>query len=177
LRGLDLNQRPLGYELSVSRSAQAYPLLTGHEGCSEITSHQLSQTQFGHKNLARVPLARPAWRALAQWSAKGTRPDRGLQTPVVLLARPRERREQHDGQARPPGRGPEQRRKGWDVTNPGKKEPVSHHKTQTNAEKAAKKDIRPQGGEVVIHGRYGRIRDKDTIPPARDPYPPKDTKH
>jgi hypothetical protein len=29
LRGLDLNQRPLGYEFSVSRSAQAYPLLTG----------------------------------------------------------------------------------------------------------------------------------------------------
>jgi hypothetical protein len=28
LRGLDLNQRPLGYE-SVSRSAQAYPLLSG----------------------------------------------------------------------------------------------------------------------------------------------------
>jgi hypothetical protein len=61
--------------------------------------------------------------------------------------------------------------KGWDVTNPGKKEPVSHHKTQTNAEKAAKKDIRPQGGEVVIHGRDGRIRDKDTDPARQGPLP------
>jgi hypothetical protein len=45
------------------------------------------------------------------------------------------------------------------------------------AEKAAKRDIRPQGGEVVIHGPDGRIRDKDTMPPAKDPNPPKDTKH
>jgi hypothetical protein len=33
LRGLDLNQRPLGYE----RSAQAYPVLIGHVRFSEIT--------------------------------------------------------------------------------------------------------------------------------------------
>jgi len=66
---------------------------------------------------------------------------------------------------------------GWDVTKPGAKQPVSHHRTQATAEKAAKRDIRPQGGEVVIHGRDGKIRDKDTMPPAKDPNPPKDTKH
>jgi hypothetical protein len=67
--------------------------------------------------------------------------------------------------------------RGWDVTKPGAKEPVSHHRTQANAERAAKQDIRPHGGEVVIHGRDGKIRDKDTIPPARDPNPPKDMRH
>lgn len=67
--------------------------------------------------------------------------------------------------------------KGWDVTKPGAKDPVSHHQTQANTERAAKRDIRPQGGEVVIHGRDGRIRDKDTMSPAKDPNPPKDTKH
>lgn len=33
------------------------------------------------------------------------------------------------------------------------------------------------GGEVRIHGRDGRIRDSDTVPPANDPNPPKDKKH
>lgn len=67
---------------------------------------------------------------------------------------------------------------GWDVTKPRSKQPVSHHQTQANAEKAAKQQLRRDGsgGEVVIHGRDGRIRDKDTIPPAKDPYPPRDTK-
>jgi hypothetical protein len=67
--------------------------------------------------------------------------------------------------------------KGWDVTKPISKQPVSHHQTQADAEKAAKRDIGSQGGEVVIHGRDGRIRDKDTMPPARDPNPPKDKRH
>jgi hypothetical protein len=67
--------------------------------------------------------------------------------------------------------------KGWDVTKPGAKRPESHHVTQANAEKAAKGQLRQQGGEVVIHDRAGRIRDKDTMPPAKDPNPPKDRKH
>jgi Uncharacterized protein conserved in bacteria (DUF2188) len=67
--------------------------------------------------------------------------------------------------------------KGWDMEKPHGKV-VSHHHTQTNAEKAAKKDLGQRGGgEVAIHGKDGRIRDKDTVPPARDPNPPKDTKH
>ncbi len=32
------------------------------------------------------------------------------------------------------------------------------------------------GGEVRIHGRDGRIRDSDTVPPGNDPFPPRDTK-
>jgi hypothetical protein len=64
---------------------------------------------------------------------------------------------------------------GWDVKG-GQKN--THHQTQANAEKAAKQDLRRKsGGEVVIHGRDGRIRDKDTVPPAKDPNPPKDKRH
>jgi hypothetical protein len=67
---------------------------------------------------------------------------------------------------------------GWDVKQPGQNEPVSHHRTQANADKAAKSSLRQQGGgEVRVHGRDGRIRDSDTVPPARDPNPPKDRKH
>lgn len=38
LRGLDSNQRPLGYESCISRSAQAYPLLTRGVRSAEIKS-------------------------------------------------------------------------------------------------------------------------------------------
>lgn len=69
-------------------------------------------------------------------------------------------------------------KKGWDVTKPGATQPVSHHQTQANAEKAAKRDLaRDGGGEVAIHRPDGTIRDKDTVAPANDPNPPKDTKH
>jgi Uncharacterized protein conserved in bacteria (DUF2188) len=74
---------------------------------------------------------------------------------------------------------PSKDKSGWDVTQPGRRQPESHHRTQTTAEKAAKAQLRREGtgGEVVIHRRDGRIRDKDTIPPARDPNPPKDRRH
>ena len=35
---------------------------------------------------------------------------------------------------------------------------------------------RAGGGELVIHGRDGRIRDSDTVGGAHDPFPPKDKK-
>jgi len=54
----------------------------------------------------------------------------------------------------------------------------SLHKTQKEAEKAAKSMLRNQGGgELITSGRDGRIRSKDTIPPGNDPFPPKDTEH
>ena len=66
----------------------------------------------------------------------------------------------------------------WKVTQPGRRKPVSDHGTQANAERAAKRDLaRAGGGEVRIHDRLGRIRDSDTIPPAKDPNPPKDRRH
>lgn len=46
------------------------------------------------------------------------------------------------------------------------------------AEQRAKEILRNAGGgEAVIHDRQGQIRDSDTVPPARDPFPPRDTKH
>lgn len=68
-------------------------------------------------------------------------------------------------------------KKGWDVTQPGSKTPVSHHRTQGAAEQAAKRDLAGKGGgEVAIHRPDGTIRDKDTMAPGNDPNPPKDTK-
>jgi hypothetical protein len=33
------------------------------------------------------------------------------------------------------------------------------------------------GGELTTMGRDGKIRSKDTIPPGKDPYPPRGTEH
>ncbi|MBN1168593.1 DUF2188 domain-containing protein [Candidatus Woesebacteria bacterium] len=49
--------------------------------------------------------------------------------------------------------------------------------TQTEAERSAKNlASNSGGGEVRIHRPDGKIRDSDTVPPASDPNPPKDTK-
>lgn len=67
---------------------------------------------------------------------------------------------------------------GWDVTKPGAGRASAHTKTQREAEQRAKQMVGKEGGgEVRIHGRDGRIRDSDTVPPAHDPNPPKDTRH
>ena len=54
----------------------------------------------------------------------------------------------------------------------------SVHDTQGEAEKAARNNLKNQGGgELIIKGRDGRIRSKDTIRPGRDPFPPRDKEH
>lgn len=66
---------------------------------------------------------------------------------------------------------------GWDSLNPatGRR---THHPTQGDAERAAKNDLANSGGgEAVIHGRNGQIRDKDTVAPAPDPRSSRDTRH
>ena len=68
--------------------------------------------------------------------------------------------------------------KGWKVTQPRAKEPISHHRTQANAEAAAKADLgKKGGGEVRIHTPKGVIRDSDTVSPGNDPRSSRDTKH
>ncbi len=68
--------------------------------------------------------------------------------------------------------------KKWVVKEPGKSTPNSTHRTQETAERAAKQDLRKAGGgEATTHGRNGRIRDSDTVAPARDPNPPHDKRH
>ena len=50
----------------------------------------------------------------------------------------------------------------------------SLHDTQGGAEKAAREMLSHQGGgELIVKGLDGKIRDKDTVPPGNDPYPPK----
>lgn len=52
------------------------------------------------------------------------------------------------------------------------------HRTQAEAEAAAREMLRNQGGgELTTMGTDGKIRSKDTIAPANDPNPPKDTEH
>lgn len=67
---------------------------------------------------------------------------------------------------------------GWDIKRPDADRSSGHYPTQEAAEARAKEIVRNLGGgEVVIHGEDGRIRDSDTVKPARDPFPPRDTKH
>jgi hypothetical protein len=54
----------------------------------------------------------------------------------------------------------------------------SVHSTQQAAIDAARQMFENQGGgELIVQGRDGRIRSKDTIAPGNDPNPPKDTEH
>jgi uncharacterized protein DUF2188 len=67
---------------------------------------------------------------------------------------------------------------GWDVKKPKADRASSHHETQAAAEQRAKEIVgNAGGGEVLIHGTDGQIRDKDTVAPAKDPFPPRDIKH
>ena len=67
---------------------------------------------------------------------------------------------------------------GWAVKKDRVPKPESVHRKQANAEAAAKKRTRAEGGgEVRIQNRQGKWRDSDTMPPARDPFPPRDKKH
>lgn len=66
---------------------------------------------------------------------------------------------------------------GWNVKTPGKAAPDSTHPTQSAAERAAKQGVRQVGGgEVIVHGRDGKIRDSNTVAPGHDPNPPRDTR-
>jgi uncharacterized protein YdaU (DUF1376 family) len=54
----------------------------------------------------------------------------------------------------------------------------SVHKTQKDAEVAAREMLRNQGGgELTTKGVDGKIRSKDTIGPGNDPNPPRDTEN
>jgi Zn-dependent peptidase ImmA (M78 family)/transcriptional regulator with XRE-family HTH domain len=66
----------------------------------------------------------------------------------------------------------------WQDKAEGASRASSLHRTQAEAEAAAKQVARnqPGGAEVVIHRPDGTIRDSDTIN-RRDPNPPTDTKH
>jgi len=67
---------------------------------------------------------------------------------------------------------------GWDAKQDNAQRSSFHADTQSEVESAAKRfAANSGGGEVRIHGLDGRIRDSDTVPPARDPFPPRDKRH
>lgn len=67
---------------------------------------------------------------------------------------------------------------GWDIVKPGATRVSGHEDTQRQADQRAGEILRNAGGgERITKGRDGKIRSKDTIPPARDPNPPRDIEH
>ena len=64
---------------------------------------------------------------------------------------------------------------GWQVKKEGTSRASSRHSTQSDAEKKARGMAKREKSELVIHGKDGKIRDKDSYGP--DPNPPKDRKH
>ena len=60
---------------------------------------------------------------------------------------------------------------GWAVKGEGNERATSIHSTQTEAIEAAREIARNQQSELLIHGRDGQIRARDSY--GNDPYPPK----
>lgn len=68
--------------------------------------------------------------------------------------------------------------KEWRVKKEGAERISGKANTQKEAETLAKEfAANSGGGEVRIKGLDGKIRDSDTVPPAKDPNPPKDKRH
>jgi len=59
---------------------------------------------------------------------------------------------------------------GWAVRGEGNSRDTSHHRTQAEAERAAREIAINQKSEVLIHGEDGRIRERNSY--GNDPYPP-----
>ena len=60
---------------------------------------------------------------------------------------------------------------GWATRREGASRVGSTHGTQAEATEAARNTAIRERGEVVIHRRYGRIRDANSY--GNDPFPPK----
>ncbi|NOT41808.1 MAG: DUF2188 domain-containing protein [Alphaproteobacteria bacterium] len=60
---------------------------------------------------------------------------------------------------------------GWAVRGEGNSRVASTFRKQSDAIDAARAIAQRQHSELVIHGRDGKIRDKDSH--GQDPYPPK----
>lgn len=60
---------------------------------------------------------------------------------------------------------------GWAVRGANSQRATSVHGTQAEAIDAARGIARHQGTELLVHGRNGQIRERDSF--GNDPYPPK----
>jgi hypothetical protein len=61
--------------------------------------------------------------------------------------------------------------RGWAVKREGNSRASSVHETQAQAIEAARQTAINQKAEVLIHGRNGQIRARDSF--GSDPFPPK----
>jgi hypothetical protein len=64
---------------------------------------------------------------------------------------------------------------GWAVQREGARRASSLHPTQADAIDAGRQLAQNEHLELFIHGRDGRIRDRDSY--GSDPFPPRDNKH
>ena len=60
---------------------------------------------------------------------------------------------------------------GWAVRGAGSQKASSVHRTQREAIDAGREIARNQKAELFVHGRDGRIRERDSH--GNDPFPPK----
>lgn len=60
---------------------------------------------------------------------------------------------------------------GWAVRGAGSQRATSVHRTQREAIDSGRRIARNQGTELFVHGRDGRIRERDSY--GNDPFPPK----
>ena len=64
---------------------------------------------------------------------------------------------------------------GWAVQREGAGRASSLHDTQAEAIAEGRRMAQNERSELFIHGRDGRIRDRDSF--GNDPFPPRDNKH
>ncbi len=64
---------------------------------------------------------------------------------------------------------------GWANKREGQKVPISVHKTKDAADTKGRQVAKADEVEHVIHGKNGKIQDKDSY--GNDPVPPRDKKH
>lgn len=94
---------------------------------------------------------------------EGDEPAVILLSPSILVDRPNDRDVVSDAHG------------GWDVRVRGSSRVSSHHATKADAVRRAREIVsNAGGGEVIVHGRDGRIQAKDTIASGNDTFPPRD---
>lgn len=61
----------------------------------------------------------------------------------------------------------------WRAHKPGAARSIKKSGTQQEAFEAARRVAQNQGGEVIIQGRDGKIREKNSYAPPPDKFPPR----
>ncbi|GAB6746094.1 DUF2188 domain-containing protein [Streptococcus uberis] len=60
---------------------------------------------------------------------------------------------------------------GWDVKGEGNSKATKHTSTQAEAIKVATEIAKNNSSEILIHGKNGKIRERNSF--GNDPFPPK----